>query len=134
MNAPTPPPSRKNLRTQHPRAVISMKVGVYATHDSPETWLEFDPEDIVEMEKVRDEGFNHLFLTIQRASAQAPIWDDYVEFFDGSFAMCASDDVLNAIIRLRGIKLQRLNHMATAAQQQSGPSPQGVSSPQNNVN
>lgn len=127
---------RRNFRTQHPRAVISMKVGVYATHDNPETWVEFDPEDIVEIAKIHDEGFNYLFLTIQRASTSAPIWEDYVEFFDGSFGMCASGDFLNAIVRLREIKNQRLNHMATASSQGNvgGVGTSQHHSPQNNFN
>ena len=67
----------KHVKPQtDPNKITSMKLGVYATHDDPEVWVPFDPEDIVEMAMVQENGYNFLFMTIQRGGNDLPIWRD----------------------------------------------------------
>jgi len=91
-----------------PSNIVSIKIGVYATHDDPTVWKEFDPQDIVEMAMVQDNGYNHMYVTIERGGTDIPIWNDYAEFFDVAVGMCGSTDFLTGIQALKGVKVRRL--------------------------
>lgn len=98
-----------------PSKIISMKLGVFATHDDPDVWLEFDPEDIVDLAMVNDNGYNHMYMTIQRGGNDLPIWRDCAEFFDVSVGMCGSTDFLQGIQALKRLKDERFNALAMAS-------------------
>lgn len=98
-----------------PSKIISLKTGVYATHDDPETWVEFDPEDLLEMAMVKDNGYNYMFLTIQASGNSLPIWRDYAEFFDAKIGMCGSTDFLQGIQALKEVKEAKFAELAQAS-------------------
>ncbi len=100
----------KHVKPQtDPNKIMSMKLGVYATHD--------DPEDIVEMSMVQENGYNFMFMTIQRGGNDLPIWRDYGEFFDVAVGMCGSTDFLAGIQALKRLKDERFNVLAANSAQ-----------------
>jgi hypothetical protein len=108
----------KHVKPQtDPNKIMSMKLGVYATHDDPEVWVSFDPEDIVEMAMVQENGYNFMFMTIQRGGNDLPIWRDYGEFFDVAVGMCGSTDFLAGIQALKRLKDERFNVLAANSAQ-----------------
>lgn len=108
--------SQRKAGIDDPDKVMSLKIGVYSTHDDPDVWTEFDPEDIMDLAMVQDNGWNYMFLTIQRAGNMLPIWKDYAEFFDVAVGMCGNTDFLAGIQALKQVKEHRFKALAAAQQ------------------
>lgn len=94
---------------------VSVRIGVCANHDDPGIWIEFDPDDVMDMARVEDAGCNMIILTLERGSESIPFWEDYAEFFDAHVGMCESTDFLAAIQLLKAIKEQRFHDMRVLA-------------------